>query len=735
MRKFEINNVTAPNHGNQYKEESCGTEKSHEAENRKMTELVRWSENFNLGEVDQTNQRRREDQSKQNEDSCAHEPHALVFLNIERYEGETNEGHFHGDGVAFFEGGHHYKGTFSKGLMEGFGVFTMAIGLKYEGEFVGNTSMGRGTYTWPHGSTYVGEVHNGIRHGTGTYKCAKTSLSYTGQWHRGRWHGQGTAYYNEEGTSWYRGDWVMSSREGRGVRRYPSGNIYSGEWKNNVRHGEGTMRWLKMRQQYVGGWQDGVQHGRGTHVWMLLRADGSQYSQSNRYEGDFFHGQRHGKGTFFYAGGAIYKGEWRNNKKHGQGKFTFKDGRVFEGEFVEDQMMDGSRAPSPLGGFPLSGSDSSILGPDMALSIGCLLERIPENRREVERKQVESVVLQNHTELRSIYSFYSRLGRPHSPDNTFRLARLSFWRLLKDCNVHRLGLTLTQMDRFIGEEADAADVCSPFTPLLLRQLLSSLVIVAYHIYSKDMAFENNLLAACLSKLITDSILPNAKTVKGFLFKHPDFSVEAMKYTTRCWEVYETFCKASAARRDKTMTCRHLLWMFKDLHLLDHMLTTARLLEIITAESGDHSNLSSHLELELTFLEFFEVLVGCSEVKQQQVSDVTEEDRPLLDIPAKKDLSEVETGGLTGQDDKSQHVKTEDHRTPQSTEWEIRSRVKEEQNSEADAKDGKLSLRIQKLHRFFKHVFFPAFDHHQTVTKRVETLIQKTQRHKATSEHP
>ncbi|CAG5909402.1 unnamed protein product [Menidia menidia] len=625
-----------------------------------------------------------------------------------RYEGETNEGHFHGDGVAFFEGGHHYKGTFSKGLMEGFGVFTMANGLKYEvrgdmtkkkalphndqcperetcphmvesecllvingsnrqGEFVGNTSMGRGTYTWPHGSTYVGEVHNGIRHGMGTYKCAKTSLSYTGQWHRGRWHGQGNAYYNMDGTSWYKGDWVMSSREGRGVRRYPSGNIYSGEWKNNVRHGEGTMRWLKMRQQYVGGWQDGVQHGRGTLVWMLLRADGSQYSQSNRYEGDFFHGQRHGKGTFFYAGGAIYKGEWRNNKKHGQGKFTFKDGRVFEGEFVEDQMMDGSRAPSPLGGFPLSGSDSTILGPDMALSIGCLLERIPENRRNVERKQVsslpskvekmsaagpnalalangsqvESVVLQNHTELRSIYSFYSRLGRPHSPDNTFRLARLSFWRLLKDCNVHRLGLTLTQMDRFIGEEADAAEVCSPFTPLLLRQLLSSLVIVAYHIYSKDMAFENNLLAACLSKLITDSILPNAKTVKDFLFKHPDFSVEAMKYTTRCWEVYETFCKASAACRDKTMTCRHLLWMFKDLHLLDHMLTTARLLEIITAESGDHSNLSSHLELELTFLEFFEVLVGCSEVKHQQVSDVTEQDRPLLDIPAKKDLSEVE----------------------------------------------------------------------------------------------
>lgn len=60
------------------------------------------------------------------------------------------------------------------------------------------------------------------------------------------------------------------------------------------------------------------QHGRGTHVWILRRVDGSQYSQSNRYTGDFVQGQRHGQGTFFYAGGATYEGEWKNNKKHGE---------------------------------------------------------------------------------------------------------------------------------------------------------------------------------------------------------------------------------------------------------------------------------------------------------------------------------------------------------------------------------------------------------------------------------
>lgn len=34
---------------------------------------------------------------------------------------------------------------------------------------------------------------------------------------------------------------------------------------------------------------------------------------------------------------------------------------------------------------------SSILGPDMALNIDCLLEKIPERKRHVERKQVSFI--------------------------------------------------------------------------------------------------------------------------------------------------------------------------------------------------------------------------------------------------------------------------------------------------------------------------------------------------------
>ncbi|KAM7371034.1 hypothetical protein PAMP_010535 [Pampus punctatissimus] len=653
--------------------------------------------------LEKNNLRDQPDGDEQTEDDDIYELPALFNLTVQRYEGETCEGKLHGEGVACFEGGHVYKGMFSMGLMDGLGVFTWAGGLKYEGAFVCNMPLGQGTYTWPDGSSYKGEVYNGVRHGTGTYKCAKTGVSYKGQWHQSKRHGKGAVYYDQDKTTWYKGDWVKNNREGWGVRCYPSGNIYSGEWKNNLRNGKGTMKWLNLGQQYVGQWQDGVQHGRGTQVWILKRMDGSQYCQSNQYTGDFVQGQRHGKGSFYYAGGAIYEGEWKNNKKHGQGKFTFLDGHIFEGEFVDDQMvthsLSGNRDPTPHGAFPVSGRDPSILGPDMSVDIICLLEKIPERKRDSEREQVEFVVLRYNKELKSIYSFYSRLGHGQSQDNTFLLSRMQLWRLLKDCNIHHHSITLTQLDLYMREDATPAEIHSPFTPMLLCRLLSFLVVVAYHIYHKDMVSQKYLLAACFSKLLTDDILPNAKIKLGHCSSHLCNAVVSVNYLKKCWEVYQAYCRVNTAPRDdRTMTCRHLLWMFKELHLLDNKLTTARLLEVTNAESQDPSNLSSCLDLEITFLEFFEALLGCAEVKCQEVSEVLEENLSTSSTEAE---------------------------TTRNSPKEESSEGQAIQTGDMEAKNNQLELWMQKIHQFFIHFFFPAFDHHQLVTSNMKEEMHRS----------
>lgn len=71
-------------------------------------------------------------------------------------------------------------------------------------------------------------------------------------------------------------------------------------------------------------------------------------------------------------------------------------------------------------------------------------------------------VLKYGAELRSIYRFYSRLGRAQSPYSLFQLTRLQLWRLLKDCYMHH-HFTLIQIDQLIRVEGESP----PYYPLCI----------------------------------------------------------------------------------------------------------------------------------------------------------------------------------------------------------------------------------------------------------------------------
>ena len=63
--------------------------------------------------------------------------------------------------------------------------------------------------------------------------------------------------------------------------------------------------------------------------------------------GEWCDGERHGKGTFFYANGSRYEGEWVMGAKEGHGLFTFEDGSIYEGPFINDRMADGKLQQQP----------------------------------------------------------------------------------------------------------------------------------------------------------------------------------------------------------------------------------------------------------------------------------------------------------------------------------------------------------------------------------------------------
>ncbi|ESO92384.1 hypothetical protein LOTGIDRAFT_233146 [Lottia gigantea] len=497
----------------------------------------------------------------------------LPKLIIECFEGELVKGQYDGECSMVYKGGHSYKGQFSEGLMNGKGKYIWADGVTYEGDFVNNVITGKGIYTWTDGSWYEGDVEEGKRHGDGTFRCPHYQVSYVGEWINGKRNGKGRMEYDGEGKSFYDGDWLNNIKHGWGLRQYPSGNVYQGMWFNNVRHGEGSMKWIDKDQIYTGQWENGIQHGMGQHIWLLRRNHSSQYPLRNMYDGEFVNGLRHGFGSFRYANGALYEGYWKNNMKHGKVMFVIMRYKTSDVMFVIMRYIT---------------------------------------------SDVMFVIMRYITSIKKIYTFYSNLGHDESLDNIYIMNKMQFWRFLKDCQLHHFELTLMDMDRIIGKNYHKAtyELHNPFEKILQRQFINYLIILAYHTYHEQMEEDGPILSWCMSKLITENVLQNACNVHGFIYIETRRANNALVHLDQAYEVYQS---VSSPRKHKpkepALKMRQYLFMMKDLKLINNDLDPQAVIRVLSSDdpSVDDSEGCYNLELEMTFLEFFEALIGCAEI--------------------------------------------------------------------------------------------------------------------------
>lgn len=212
-------------------------------------------------------------------------------------------------------------------------------------------------------------------------------MTYEGQWEKGVRHGPGHLRYSTKAE--YIGEFVQGKKHGKGKFIYPSGNYYDGNWTNDKKNGEGTMFWVAANEKYIGSWKDNFQDGHGTHYWMV-----ENYSElvlmSNKYEGQWQKGKRHGVGAFNYSNGSKYEGEWFENLKHGLGKYTDESGVVYYAiyhenkikktlfglpvQFNTDYRVNPNATASPESGL------SSVLGMRTDLSI---TDRDPLKRQQI----------------------------------------------------------------------------------------------------------------------------------------------------------------------------------------------------------------------------------------------------------------------------------------------------------------------------------------------------------------
>jgi clan AA aspartic protease (TIGR02281 family) len=109
---------------------------------------------------------------------------------------------------------------------------------------------------------------------------------------------------------------------GRGMLRFPNGEVYTGEFLDSRRSGEGVYTWPDGRK-YAGEFRDDKPSGDGTYTW----PDGK------KYVGQFRDGQANGQGTFTWPDGRKYVGELHGNLPYGRGALTLASGQSQVGEF------------------------------------------------------------------------------------------------------------------------------------------------------------------------------------------------------------------------------------------------------------------------------------------------------------------------------------------------------------------------------------------------------------------
>jgi hypothetical protein len=217
-----------------------------------------------------------------------------------------------GNGTYQFKDGSKYTGQFYKGLPHGRGEMVMSIGDRYEGSFKLGKKHGEGKYLFSSGNKYQGQFEYDKISGKGRMDYANNKI-YKGQWKNNKPHGRGTlittdrkhieglwrsgklvkrwktstspipesnssstrvkvnaAYkncnkdycHNEKGKftygdgSYYIGEFLKGSPEGKGTCYYINGDIYEGGWRNHGPNGEGVITFTSGRR-YSAIWESG----------------------------------------------------------------------------------------------------------------------------------------------------------------------------------------------------------------------------------------------------------------------------------------------------------------------------------------------------------------------------------------------------------------------------------------------------------------------------------------------
>ena len=130
------------------------------------------------------------------------------------------------------DGKKQYEGETQNGLYHGHGTYYFTDGSKYIGQFVDHEFHGQGTFYFANGNKYIGEYNNDKRHGQGIYYFANGD-KYEGQFKENKFHGQGTYHYTNGNK--FVGLYENGLKHGQGTWYYPNGDQEKRNYNNGLR--------------------------------------------------------------------------------------------------------------------------------------------------------------------------------------------------------------------------------------------------------------------------------------------------------------------------------------------------------------------------------------------------------------------------------------------------------------------------------------------------------------------
>lgn len=169
-----------------------------------------------------------------------------------------------------------------------------------------------------------GDCVNGI----GIY-VYKSGTRYEGSFKGGQRNGVGTCFFANGDR--YEGEWLGDFPEGKGVRIYADGTRQEGLWEKGKLVSQ--IRSVNKEDSYsLGGaacLSGNCVTGKGVY----------KYPNGDIYEGDFVEAKRQGYGIYYYVNGDRYEGEFANHQFQGKGSVYYKSGSILNGIWAGGQFL------------------------------------------------------------------------------------------------------------------------------------------------------------------------------------------------------------------------------------------------------------------------------------------------------------------------------------------------------------------------------------------------------------